>query len=220
MSGPKDGLYAEKGEAYFDQPRIELVELVPPDRRRLLDVGCGAGATGMALKQKLGPDAKVFGVEIDPRAAEVARGRLDGVLSVDLEAADVPSEWLPLDGLLLGDVLEHLVDPWSALRRMREWLTPDGVVVASLPNLSYWKALVPLILKDEFVYQASGVMDRSHLRFFTRRTVARLFEDAGFRVDLLRGNALGTKGELLAALSLGTARRFLTTQYHVVARRS
>jgi len=86
-----------------------------------------------------------------------------------------------------NDVLEHLPDPWTVLRQAHGLLNPGGVVVASIPNLRYFPVLKDLVLRGEFEYQRDGVLDRTHLRFFTRKSIGRLFEDTGYSVRAVEG---------------------------------
>jgi 2-polyprenyl-3-methyl-5-hydroxy-6-metoxy-1,4-benzoquinol methylase len=122
----------------------------------------------------------VDGVEIDPEAARQAREICDKVWVGDLEKMNC-DEFGQYDLILFGDVLEHLVDPVAVLRRLREHLNPPGVLVASIPNVANWSMRLRL-LAGRFDYTDRGLLDRTHLRFFTKRTAVRLIEDGGFTV--------------------------------------
>lgn len=164
-----------------------LVELVGRDRR-VLDVGCAAGDLGRALRRR---GCRVAGVELDPVAAEAARGALDEVLSGDVDELDLVGHFgkESFDVVVLGDVLEHLPDPVAALRRLRPLLAPEGSVVASIPNVAHGAVRLAL-LGGRFDYRPLGLLDATHLRFFTRASVYETFREAGLvPVDVRRTTA-------------------------------
>ena len=161
-------------------PRPDLLALMSPDWSRALDVGCAEGALGSALKGD-NPDGKITGIELDPDMASVARSRLDRVLSVDAMTAldDLTAAGEEFDLVCCGDVLEHLEDPWTALRKIRA-LCPRGEVVVSLPNIGHWTTLFSLAVRGYWPYRDRGIHDRTHLRFFARNNLRELFRGAGF----------------------------------------
>jgi 2-polyprenyl-3-methyl-5-hydroxy-6-metoxy-1,4-benzoquinol methylase len=169
---------------YFDTLRDEIEPLVPASLSVVMDVGCGKGVTSRWLKQ-IRPDITTVGVEIDESIAATAASAVDTVLVVDLDKGLDPlaSYVGRVDLLLLLDVLEHLRDPWTRLTELRALLTPTGVVIASIPNVRNIKVLRPLLISGEWQYQSSGILDRTHLRFFTRRTVLELFAGAGYEIQ-------------------------------------
>jgi 2-polyprenyl-3-methyl-5-hydroxy-6-metoxy-1,4-benzoquinol methylase len=170
--GPQD-------PGYFNFPRPEILALIPRSARQVLDVGCGAGRLGEALKAR--QPAEVVGIELDGAAAGAARARLDEVFVGDAERLDLPFAPGSFDAVVCGDVLEHLREPARLLRRARGWLRPGGLVVASIPNVRH-HSVVAGLLDGNWTYEPAGLLDRTHLRFFTRRTAEQLFRDAGFTV--------------------------------------
>ena len=168
---------------YYDHARLELLDLFPNAPKRLLDVGCGSGVTGAAAKTRW-PGVEVIGIEIVPDAARRAAARLDRVIEGSAETLDLAASGVAgVDGVLLADVLEHLVDPWRFLRGLRSVLAPDAVVIASIPNIgNLW--LLDELAAGRFTYAGSGLLDKTHLRFFTRQTIAALFDGAGY--DIVR----------------------------------
>jgi len=149
-----------------------------PDGARVLDVGC---ATGYLAAQLARRGCRVTGVEADPVAAERARAHCEAVVVGDVEDAVCRSELAaraPFDVVLCGDVLEHLRDPWSALRALAAL---GGQVVLSVPNVAHWTGRRALA-RGRFPYAEHGLFDRTHLRFFTRASARDLAQSAGLRI--------------------------------------
>lgn len=171
---------------YYAKSRPELARLVPDDATALLDVGCAEGVFGGQLKSRRS-GLEVWGIEPVPAVAARARSNLDRVIAAPVEEAlaQLPDAYFGC--VTFNDCLEHLVDPWLVLRAIRRTLKPNGCVVASLPNLRFFPVVRSLILHGEFAYADEGVLDRTHLRFFTKAGMHRLFEDSGYRVEHLQG---------------------------------
>ena len=151
---------------------------VPLAARSVLDVGCLAGGFGQLLKARR-PSIEVWGIEADPGAAGIARSRLDHV--IEGRYPDV----VPMrrfDCVVFNDVLEHLADPWAAVERATLLLSPGGVVVASIPNVRYYAVSWSLLTRGKWEYGDGGVLDRTHLRFFTRQTIEELFQPSGYEL--------------------------------------
>jgi SAM-dependent methyltransferase len=164
---------------YLDQPRREVHEYIPPDASHILDVGCWMGGFGASIKASR-PERVVWGIEPNAEAAEVASRRLDRVI-----VGTFPSE-APLGQLFSAvtfiDVVEHFLDPWGAIREAGSLLAPGGVVVAAIPNIRHAEAVYPLLVRGRWDYSDSGLLDQTHLRFFTRATAVELFESSGYEV--------------------------------------
>ena len=152
--------------------------LVPPSARRVLDLGCATGALGAALRER---GAEVVGVERDPAFASAAGRRLDRVVVGD--AADLPDDLGRFDCIVAADVLEHLTDPWTALRDATRLLEPAGSVVVSLPNVRFFETFWELGIRGRWPRRDHGIFDRTHLRWFTLRDARELVESAGLRVE-------------------------------------
>jgi 2-polyprenyl-3-methyl-5-hydroxy-6-metoxy-1,4-benzoquinol methylase len=153
--------------------------------RRVLDVGCGGGALGSALKAA--GAAYVAGVERHPAAAAEARDRLDLLLEGDLATLPLPFSLGEFDYVIFADVLEHVPDPEAVVRRYLPYLAPTGRVVVSVPNMRFYLVLLRLAA-DRWAYVDSGVRDRTHLRIFTRRSLEAMLGSLGLRVERLSRN--------------------------------
>lgn len=167
------------GEGY----NPDLLALIPPQARAILEVGCSTGALAYALKRQR-PEVHYMGLELDPKAAEIAARYCDGMAALDIEGADASlyRDYASRECWVFGDVLEHLRDPWVVLRKIREVLPPGGCVVASVPNVQHWSLQAKLAV-GEFRYESAGLLDRTHLRWFTRVTLFELFAKAGLRIE-------------------------------------
>ncbi len=140
---------------------------------RVLDVGCGFATTSERIQQ-LGND--VTGIEESEVACEVATKRLAHVVQSDLQNADLGDA--RFDVIIFADVLEHVPWPVSALRRYLQWLAPGGSVIVSLPNVGLWSVRFAHLF-GRWEYEETGVLDRTHLRFFTRKTARWLLAQCG-----------------------------------------
>lgn len=161
-----------------------IVDLVGRDRR-VLDVGCASGYVGETLKHR---GCTVAGVEYDAEAAQLAKAVLDEVVVGDVGELDLVGHFgrASFDAVVFGDVLEHVVDPVSVLRASRPLLAPGGAVVISIPNVAHGAVRLSL-MSGRFEYRPLGLLDDTHLRFFTRDTVDDLLSEAGFvAVDVRR----------------------------------
>jgi len=223
------GVRAAHGDdGYFEHTRPELRALVPVGARRVLDVGCGEGGLGAALKAER--DCEVIGLEGFPAAADRARERLDDALCVDLDALEaLPAETGSFNAMIFGDVLEHLRDPARLLRNLLPALAPDGVLVCSIPNVKHWSVLFPLLVNDRWTYQDAGLLDRTHVHFFTLHEIGVMLEELGLEADHVGVNDHAPlPPELLPLADLAarfgaeraeTAARLGAYQYLIVARR-
>ena len=172
---------------YEDNARLEVAPYIPRTARRAVDVGCGRGGFGRTLRDVLGDEATILGlepVEEQAAAARLNRGFDDVVTGWFPEALGGETEQFDL--ICFNDVLEHLVDPWSAVADARELLAPGGRVVAAIPSIQYLPVVVRL-LRGRWDYADEGTLDRTHLRFFTRATMVELFEESGFVVEECAG---------------------------------
>jgi O-antigen biosynthesis protein len=178
----KEATSSAPSPGYYEFERPELVALVPLSARHVLDVGCGTGRLGLALKARQA--VEVVGLEAVEAAARPARERLDEVFAGDVEKLELPFAAGSFDAIVCGDVLEHLREPGQFLRRAREWLRPGGALVASIPNVRH-HSVVRMLLGGDWSYEQAGLLDRTHLRFFTRRAIGQLLQASGFALSHL-----------------------------------
>lgn len=171
--------------SYYGNRRSEMLPFLPRSPRLLLDVGCGRGAFGSNVKQTLG--CRVWGIELNRDAARLATARLDRVINADMHVAFAQLPAGHFDCIVFNDILEHLTDPYTAIVNAKRLLGPGGVVVASLPNVRHAPVVWDLLWRGRWDYADAGVLDRTHLRFFTKVTVRALFENHGYRVHRLEG---------------------------------
>lgn len=173
--------YSKKPTSYFEGCRTDFVEALPDNpEASILEIGCAHGSTG-ALALKRGRCRRYVGVEISPAVAEIARSQLTDVLTANVEEVDLPFPETSFDALILSEVLEHLIDPWATVERLSRLVKPGGLVFASSPNISHYSVIGNLI-KGEWVLTDRGVMDRTHLRWFTPKLFTELFDRSGFDV--------------------------------------
>ncbi|MHB1425618.1 MAG: class I SAM-dependent methyltransferase [Gemmataceae bacterium] len=202
---------------YYDQARPEVAALVPPECRRVLEVGCAGGKLGRLLRRR---GHHVTGIELVPEIAERARCRLDRVVTADVERDGFPFPPSSFDALVFADVLEHLVDPWRVLREAVAVLADNGVIVASIPNVQNID-VVSRLLRGRWDYRERGILDFGHLRFFTLQSIRGLFAQAGLTMVHVGQRYRRTWWrELLCLLTGGWARSMWTRQYLIVGRRT
>jgi 2-polyprenyl-3-methyl-5-hydroxy-6-metoxy-1,4-benzoquinol methylase len=204
--------YRAKDPPYFASIRRDYVDSLPqnPDAS-ILEIGCGYGGTG-EFALATGKCGDYFGVELCDEAAEQAKRKLTGLLVGNVE--ELEFEWAPesFDALILSEVLEHLVDPWAVLRKIRPLMKPGALVLASSPNVSHY-SIIWMLLRGQWTLTSSGITDRTHLRWFTPSTYRELFEDAGYVVDSVSNlPVFGWKANTLNAVTLGMLKHVLSYQ--------
>lgn len=168
-----------KPNDYFNQYRREMLPYIPEHAKIILEVGCAEGLFGAALKHKI---KEVWGVEYDPKQSMKAQNRLDKVFTGDI--AEVMM-FLPdhyFDCIVCNDVLEHLIDPYTILDSLKQKLTSEGVIVSSIPNIRYFRNLYDFVINKNWDYTDSGIMDKTHYRFFTVKSIRKMYENLGYKI--------------------------------------
>jgi 2-polyprenyl-3-methyl-5-hydroxy-6-metoxy-1,4-benzoquinol methylase len=207
--------------SYFDRARAEIVPHLPRTCARVLDLGCGEGAVLETVRAARSVQWAA-GVELHAPSAEIAAQRFDRLWAQDLSQVALEAE-IPagsLDLILCLDILEHLVEPWDVVRRMTPLLAPGGRLIVSVPNIRNWKFIWRLLMRGDFRYVDAGLLDRTHLRFFTMTTAAELACAGGLTLHHC-GNATRYRPmearALLTRLSGGRLTPLLAKQVLVVA---
>jgi SAM-dependent methyltransferase len=215
--------YVHRWSSLRGQTRTDLLERIAPDAKSILEFGCGEAPLGAALKQR--QKCRVVGIEIDPRAAAVARKRIDDVYCGDArEIVALIKE--KFDWIIGGDIVEHIDEPWSFLADLRRVAAPGGHLLLSIPNIAH-AAVISDLLRGRFDYVYMGLTCVGHLRFFTRRTIEEMLSIAGWTVvEIAPQETVVTRGreELLAALAAAriphSKEDLVPAGYYVVARNS
>ncbi|MBT7790612.1 MAG: glycosyltransferase, partial [Calditrichaeota bacterium] len=188
LNSDKNGtsMYQNK-EPYYSYSRPEIQTLVNPKSRTILDVGCASGKLASELKEKLG--AEVWGIEYVKQVAEQAKEHLDKVIigTIEENLSNLPDHYF--DTIIFADVLEHLTDPYSVVENIRSKLTTNGEFIASIPNVRHWSVLRELI-EGKWEYQDAGILDKTHLKFFTLKSVKEMFVKTGYNIGHLGATVL------------------------------
>jgi 2-polyprenyl-3-methyl-5-hydroxy-6-metoxy-1,4-benzoquinol methylase len=165
-----------------DRFNPDLLAIIPRNASRIVEVGCSSGALAKAYRQQ-SPGCEYIGIEVDPDYAHVARSSCTRVIVDNIEKMDdeVFRTLFPSDCWVFADVLEHLYDPWAVLRRLRQSLATGASVVACIPNAQHWSFQARLN-SGMLQYEDEGLLDRTHIRWFTKTTIGELFQSSGFRI--------------------------------------
>lgn len=206
-----------KDNGYYLHEKSVVADLIPVGKHSIIDVGCAAGRLGKKLRES-GKVERLIGVEINEEAAEKARAWYDEVLIADLET-DVLSHLSAFDYALCCDILEHVRYPDKLLTKLAALLKPNGFLIATLPNIRYWQILFDLAINGKWEYRNSGILDNTHFRFFTRRSLSFMFSKCNFRV--LKTSILihGKKKNAANVLTIGFFKEFLGSQILIVSQK-
>jgi 2-polyprenyl-3-methyl-5-hydroxy-6-metoxy-1,4-benzoquinol methylase len=173
-------------DQYYSSKRTDVASLIPQNSRRVLDVGCGFGSLGRMLRARV--ECEVYGIEVNPAANQHLQGVYAQFWIGNVERMVLPVEPEYFDCVVFADVLEHLTDPWATLARYSTYVRRGGYVVASIPNVRNLGLLYNLVVKGRWRYEQSGLLDRTHLRFFTRNEIVDLFAQSGLEIEEIRAN--------------------------------
>ena len=190
--------YKLKSTQYFSGARTDFVERLPENAQAsILEIGCSAGGTGaLALSQR--KCSKYTGIELMPDVAELARSKLTNVIVADLETEFPDLEPEQFDVLIASEIFEHLRDPWAVLAKLVPLLKPGAIVLASSPNVAH-KDIIKNLKKGKFSYEDMGVIDCTHLRWFTPESYQALFSEGGLNViDAWPVEPLKTRHKLIS----------------------
>lgn len=175
----------EKERSYFEAERPEMLNLLPKSISKTIEFGCGNGNFSKNVKQNF--DAEVWGVDIDLESSENAKKVLDKVVrGAAIEVLkELPKSYF--DCVICNDFLEHIVNPEEFLVALRPYLTDSAILICSLPNVRHWKNLGELFFDKDWRYRDSGILDSTHLRFFTKKSMLRMLDECGLKVEEVNG---------------------------------
>jgi 2-polyprenyl-3-methyl-5-hydroxy-6-metoxy-1,4-benzoquinol methylase len=163
--------------------RSEIVQFLPSEYSKVLEIGCNVGN----FRQYVGKPCEYWGVEPFKQAAEVAKTKMDKVFAdfYDNVKNEIPNNYFDL--IIANDVIEHLEQPWDFLKSIKEKMTKNASLVLSIPNVRYFDNLKELLREKDWKYKDVGILDITHLRFFTKKSIIRLLNENGFRIEKMQG---------------------------------
>lgn len=200
-----------KRKEYYENARPEMLALIPLNSTKILEIGCGQGKFSEQLVKK---NTEIWGIEQNEDAAKIASKKLNKVIIGTLEESlnQIPDNYFEV--IVLNDVLEHLLYPWDDIRKLRSKLINKGVIVSSIPNVRYSKNLFELLIKKNWEYKEEGILDSTHFRFFTKKSITSLFQKNGYSIIKIKGINV-TKSVLYFPLAVLVNIIFLCTQLDI-----
>ena len=204
-------MFAYKEELMFNpsphSPHMKIIKYIG-NNKKVLDVGCSTGYIAKELRKK---ECSVVGIELDEAGAEIARKYCDEVIVADVEEIkELPFPDKFFDVMIFSDVLEHLKRPDLVLIAFKKNLNPEGFTIASIPNIARLELRMKLLF-GKFDYEESGILNKGHLRFFTRKTAKELFKNSGYNITKIDYTGLGSKFRILPT--------WIAFQFIIIAKR-
>jgi 2-polyprenyl-3-methyl-5-hydroxy-6-metoxy-1,4-benzoquinol methylase len=219
--------YRTKEEQYFTNIRMDIISLIPKkSNQKILEVGAGSGNTLLYIKQN-GLASEVMGVElIHIPGSTQGHELIDKFQIANIEQEEINASKQYFDVIICADVLEHLVDPWSTVKKISSHLKKEGILIVSMPNLREWKTLSKLVFRGDFSYNPEGgIMDKTHLRFFCKKNIIHLLTNSELKPIYIRPNFMleflkqGKKRRLINKFTFGLFENFLAVQYLVIVKK-
>ncbi|RKY06237.1 MAG: hypothetical protein DRP56_07790, partial [Planctomycetota bacterium] len=206
-----------KPMGYSGRFRNKMFDFIECQPKKTLEFGCGEGHFSSTVRQKY--EAETWAVEIETQAANVASKKLFKVICADVEKAleELPERYF--DHIFLFDFLEHLTDPYHFLKRLKSKMCDTGVIVASIPNIRHYRMAIEYLIDGDWMYRSAGILDITHLRFFTYKSILKTFRELGFDVHKIQGinKSRNKKLNLLNVLLFGKLKDMKYLQFVVVA---
>jgi methionine biosynthesis protein MetW len=174
-----------KPENYYQNIREDMLEFIPTGIKKTLELGCGEGNFSALLKDRF--NAETWAVEIDENSAIKASAKLHKVITGDARKSidKLPENYF--DCIICFDILEHLENPYALLDSLKSKLAKDGVILSSIPNIRYYTVFRKFVIHGNWDYQDQGIMDRTHIRFFTYKSIVKMFNNLNFNIQLIKG---------------------------------
>jgi 2-polyprenyl-3-methyl-5-hydroxy-6-metoxy-1,4-benzoquinol methylase len=214
-------MYETKGNSYFANVRKPLLDLIPKENLagNILEIGAGSGDTLLYAKQN-GYAKEIYAIELMnlPNSNQQSEEFKQFIIG-NIENLDFDFEDEMFDVIIMGDVLEHLVDPWSIVKKLKKYLKTNGVCIASIANVRNLKTFRNIFLRGSFRYEDIGIFDKTHLRFFTKKDMIQLFEDGDYKIVNIKSSLDFKAGSVAMKnkLTFGLFEEFLAKQYYIVA---
>ena len=173
-----------KDAEYYKNVRPEMLGFIPKSAKTILEIGCGSGNFSAQLVKD---GLETWGVEPFEESAKEATEKLTKVLlgTLDEVLQDLPDNYF--DAIVMNDVIEHLLEPWDDIINLKSKLKKEGVLVTSIPNVRYSKNLFKLIFNRDWKYTDDLILDRTHYRFFTKKSIKRMYKDCGYNIQRIKG---------------------------------
>lgn len=214
----KNPNYIDENDSYYTQNKEYLYDLVLDGPNVVMDLGCASGRLGQKLLQ-LNKAVELVGVELFEPAAREAMKYYKSVHVGDIEELSLDYNSY-FDIVICGDVLEHLKEPYKIIGKIHCWLKKGGLIICSVPNVRYWRILRDLIFRGKWDYTSEGIMDQTHLRFFTARSFKKNLTEASFVIEREDMRiAVGPKQKAFNRLTCGVFKEFLGIQMLISARK-
>lgn len=209
----------------YIEERNDILNLLPDNVNKVLDIGCSTGALGEGIKRK--QCAEVIGIEMDEQMAKVAKEKLDRVIIGDVEKINLADYFSSnyFDYIIFADILEHLKNPWDVLKSATGFLNNEGIIIASIPNVRHYTTILNLMIKGCWPYRERGIHDKTHLRFFTLINIKEMLQNAGLEIVRIKRNYRIIErphpyNKFTKYFALPLFRDFLTFQYLIIAKKS
>jgi len=173
-----------KKKTYYTNTRVEMLPFIPSSAKKILEFGCGQGNFSAQLVKE---GVETWGVEPDPQSYQEASKKLFKVLegTINERIDDLPDNYF--DVIVMNDILEHLLFPWEDLKKIKPKLANGGILVSSIPNVRYSKNIFNILIRRNWEYTESGILDSTHFRFFTKKSIKSLFKMSGYTIISIKG---------------------------------
>lgn len=197
---------------YYNQTRLDLLPLIDKTYSKVIEFGCGQGQTLKYLKEHRIAN-QTYGIENHPPSFKIAQNHVDNIWQADAQTFPIPKK-LKFDLILLPDILEHLIDPWTFLTKLHKNTKPNTEIIVSIPNVQHYTIIINL-LKGQWPYANSGIMDRTHLRYFTKLSATQMFLDTNYQIITVKynGGTLTSWKSLLNSLSQNRIKPWFVSQW-------